>query len=162
MRSTATEVHATVQVLPERAFEHIVPIDLAAIFTGYGPLPAVVRTREQTGGWDAAGQSRTVELSDGSSAQEVLTAYEYPTRFAYTVSRFTGVLRFLAREARGEWWWFERVPDREATAVRWRYEFVSRSRLLEPLVCAVTQWLWHGYMHKALRLSKAQVDARAA
>jgi len=161
MRSTAAEVEMTVAAPLEKAFAHIVPIDLTSIFTGYGPLPAVTGTRNQTGGWNAAGQTRTVELSDGSSAQEALTAYEYPRRFAYTVNGFTGVLRHFTREAHGQWW-FEQRPGQEATTIRWRYEFVSRSKLMEPLVCLITQRLWRGYMRKALGLSKAQVEARVA
>ncbi len=158
MCSTAAEVQAIVEAPVEKAFEHIVPIDLTSIFTGYGPLPAVVGTRNQTGGWNAASQTRTVLLSDGSSAQEALTEYEYPTRFGYTVKGFTGVLRFLAREAHGEWW-FERVSGREATTIRWRYEFVGQTPLMKPLLCFITR-LWRGYMHKALKLSMAQVEAR--
>jgi hypothetical protein len=68
------------------------------------------------------------------------------------------VLRFLAREARGEWT-FELVPDSNATKVRWSYEFVSRTKYLEPPVDLFTQKLWRGYMRKALGLSKAQVEA---
>jgi hypothetical protein len=121
-------------------------------------LPSVKGTRNQTGGWDAAGQTRTVELSDGSSAQEALTAYKYPRGLTYTVKGFSGVLRFFTREAHGEWW-FDRGPGRQATAIRRRYEFVSRAKFLEPLVCLITQRLWRGYMRKALGLSKAQVEA---
>lgn len=161
MRSTAAEVRATVKVSPEQAFGHIVPIDLSTIFTGHGPLPAVSGTCKQTGPWDAAGQTRTVLLSDGSSAQEALTAYRYPSHFAYTVNGFTGILRLLATEARGEWW-FEPEPATQGTAIRWRYEFVSRKTWLEPLVCGLTQWLWRGYMRRALGLSVAQVAALGA
>jgi hypothetical protein len=99
-----------------------------------------------------------VVFSDGSSARESLTGYEYPNRFTYRITAFTGALRFLAREARGEWW-FETLPGHSATTVRWRYEFVSRSRLLAPLVGLFTRSLWRGYMAKALRLSRAQVEA---
>jgi len=161
MRSTAAEVHADILAPCDKAFSHIVPIDLATIFTGFGPLPAVKGTRDQTGAWDAAGQSRTVLLSDGSSAQEALTAYQFPSHFAYTVKGFTGVLRFFASEAHGEWW-FKQGSANQPTTVHWRYEFVSRSRWLEPIVCLITQRLWRGYMAKALRLSKAQVEACAA
>lgn len=158
MRSTSAEVQTTVHAPIDKAFGHIVPIDLASIFTGYGPLPAVSGTRNQTGPWDAAGQTRTVLLSDGSSAQEALTACQFPSHFAYTVKSFTGILRWLAKEARGEWW-FEHEPATQGTAIRWKYEFISRSPLLEPIVCLITQWLWKGYMRQALRLSKAQVEA---
>lgn len=161
MRSTSAEVQTTVHAPLEKAFAHIVPINLASIFTGYGPLPAVSGTKDQTGPWDGAGQTRTVLLSDGSSAQEALTAYQFPSHFAYTVSGFTGILRFLAKEARGEWW-FEREPVTQATAIRWRYEFISRTPVLEPIVCFITQRLWKGYMRKALRMSKAQVESIAS
>lgn len=161
MRSTAAEIQVEIKAPRETAFSHIVPIDLTTIFTGFGPLPSVQGTRDQTGVWDAAGQSRTVLLSDGSSAQEALTAYQFPSHFAYTVQSFTGILRFFAKEAHGEWW-FEPGPSARSTTVRWRYEFISRSRWLEPLVCFITQQLWRNYMVKALRLSKAQVETRAA
>jgi hypothetical protein len=152
-------VETTIEAPLEVVFERIVPIDLTSIFTGYGPLPAVTETRDQSGNWDAAGRSRTVVFSDGSSAQEFLTGYEYPNRFTYRIKGFTGALRFFTSEARGEWT-FERAPGSNATSVRWSYEFVSRTKLLEPLVYLFTQRLWRGYMHKALSLCKAQIEAR--
>jgi hypothetical protein len=157
MKSAAATVITTVEASREKTFLHIVPIALPSIFTGYGPLPSVTGTLNQTGPWDAAGRSRNVVFSDGSSARETLTSYEYPGRFAYRITEFTGVLRFLASEARGEWW-FENVPGRAATSVRWRYEFISRSAILKPLVSLFTRSLWRAYMAKALRLSKAQVE----
>jgi hypothetical protein len=134
---------------------------LTSIFTGYGPLPSVAETRNQTGPWDAAGRSRTVVFSDGSSATETLTGYEEANRFSYRITGFTGVLRHLASEARGEWW-FESTPADRVTSVVWRYEFVSRAKWLEPLVSLFTKRLWRGYMKRALNLSKAQVEALSA
>jgi hypothetical protein len=46
--------------------------------------------------------------------------------------------------------------------VVWRYEFVSRSKWLNPLVGLFTKRLWRGYMERALNLSKAQVEALPA
>ena len=157
MTSAAATVITTVDASRDKTFLHIVPIALTSIFTGYGPLPSVTETRNQTGPWDAAGRTRNVVFSDGSSARETLTSYEYPSRFAYRITELTGVLRLLASEARGEWW-FESVPGRAATSVRWRYEFISRSAILKPLVSLFTRTLWRGYMAKALRLAKAQVE----
>ncbi len=87
----------------EDVFEYTVPVDLTSIFTGYGPLPAVTGTESQTGHWDGENQTRTVILSDGSSAREMLTKYDYPTYFSYTVSEFTGFLGILVASATGEW-----------------------------------------------------------
>jgi len=74
-----------------------------------------------------------------------VTSHEYPDRFAYRITEFTGPLRFLASEARGDGW-FETPPGHSATTVRWRYEFISRSVLLAPLVALFTHGLWRRYM----------------
>ena len=137
-------------------FEYNVPIDLTSIFTGYGPLPAVIGTKNQTGAWDEAGQTRTVLLSDGSSAREMLTKYEHPHYFSYTVSDFTGILRFLATSANGEWW-FRRTSSGK-THIKWRYAFNASSFFVVPILWFITKVLWLGYMQKALGLSKTQLE----
>jgi len=74
MSLDAATVSTTIEASIEEAFGQIVPIDLTSIFTGYGPLPAVVQTRDQSGAWDAAGRTRTVAFADGSTAQPIGTA----------------------------------------------------------------------------------------
>ena len=157
--SFAASVGRQVRAHRQRCFLHIVPIDLASIFTGYGPLPAVTGTERQSGGWDAAGQTRTVLLSDGSSAQERLSAYEALRYFSYTVSGFSGVLRLLLRSADGEWW-FESAGS--VTDIRWHYAFNARSWWAAPLVWFIGQALWRGYMRKALRLARLQLETTGA
>lgn len=142
-------------------FDHIVPIDLTSIFTGYGPLPAVSGVQDQTGGWNAAGQTRTVTFSDGSSAREWLTKYEHPHYFSYMLSDFSGVLRFLTKSANGEWW-FKTNPSKGTTQVKWSYEFKTRSLPTAPILWLITNFLWRGYMHKALMQSKSQIESPAA
>ena len=157
MSSLSATVEAVVKADQSAAFGHIVPIDLTSVFTGYGPLPAVTGVRNQTGPWDAAGQTRTVELSDGSSAQELLTGYEHPSHFSYTVSGFTGTLRFLTSRAHGEWW-FNSVGSGR-THITWRYTFDARSVFLVPVLLFITKVLWRGYMRKALWLTQVQVES---
>jgi len=142
-------------------FEHIVPIDLRLIFTGYGPLPAVSGVQNQTGGWNEAGQTRTVTLSDGSTARELLTKYNHPHYFSYTVSDFSGVLRFLTVSANGEWW-FETNPSSGATYVKWSYTFNSRSLFVSPVLWFITSFIWRGYMNKAIKLCKSYIENMAA
>ena len=160
MASLATTVETILSVPREQAFLGIVPIDLRSIFTGFGPLPAVTGITDQVGGWDAAGQTRSVTLSDGSSAREELTQYEKPRYFSYTVSGFTGTLRFLVASADGEWW-FEPVSEVK-TSVKWRYAFNARNLAAIPLVWFIANVLWRGYMTKALSLSKRQIETSAA
>jgi Polyketide cyclase / dehydrase and lipid transport len=159
MPSLSAEVQVTANADQAAVFAHIVPIDLGSIFTGYGPLPAVTGTQDQVGAWDAVGQTRTVNLSDGSSAQELLTAYERPSYFSYTVSGFTGALRHFTSSAKGEWWFT--TVGRGRTNIKWRYAFNPKSALAVPILWFIANVLWRNYMRKALQLSKLQVERSA-
>lgn len=156
MTSLAATVEALIDASREQAFSTIASIDLTSIFTGYGPLPAVTGVCDQVGGWDNAGQTRSIALSDGSSASEGLTKYRYPEYFSYTLSGFTNVLRFLTTVAHGEWW-FEPVSEAR-TRIRWRYTFVARNAVFLPLLWLTTNVLWRGYMKRALSLAARQIQ----
>lgn len=155
----AATVETSVKAAQTVAFNHIVPIDLTTIFTGFGPLPAVTGITNQVGAWDAAGQTRTVHLSDGSSASERLNKYQHPSYFSYTVSGFTGALRFFTSSADGEWWFSSNASGQ--TLIKWRYAFNARSVLAAPILWFIATFLWRGYMRKALQLSAAQVERSA-
>jgi len=160
MSSFSATVQTKITAQQAAVFDYILPIDLTSIFTGYGPLPAVNGVQNQTGAWDAAGQTRTISLSDGSSARERITKYKHPRYFSYTVSDFSGVLRFLTISANGEWW-FERNPSSGITHIKWTYTFNSRSFFTAPILWFITHFLWRGYMQKALKLCKAQFKGGA-
>ena len=131
-------------------FQAIAPVDLSRIFTGYGPLPAVAGTRDQTGDWDHVGATRTVELSDGTVARERITAYEPPAHFAYRVSGFTGRLRLLVTHVDGAWWFTE--TDDGTTEIRWTYTFQPRPGR-GALVYALVARLWKAYAQRVLALA---------
>jgi hypothetical protein len=161
MRSFTAVVETEIAGAQAAVFEYIVPIDLSLIFTGYGPLPAVNGVQNQTGGWNEAGQTRTVNLSDGSTARELLTKYDHPHYFSYNVSDFSGVLRFLTVSATGEWW-FETNPSSGTTSVKWSYSFNSRSLFVAPMLWFITSFLWKGYMKKAIKLCKYHIEQKDA
>ena len=80
---TAHEVSITRRAVisgsPEAVFAFITAEDvLPKVLTGYGPLPAVVRTSGHTGNWDIPGSARVVHLADGTSVREQLTHYVSP------------------------------------------------------------------------------------
>ena len=139
----------------EATFRTIAPIELARIFRGLGPLPAVVGTRDQTGGWDHVGASRIVELSDGSRAYEQLMAYEPPRHFSYRVDGFTGPVRHLVTHADGAWWFSDAGGG--ATHVRWMYVFAPRAARAS-VVRAVIAPLWSVYERRALRLAASEAE----
>lgn len=141
----------------EVAFDVIVPIDLIRIMTGTRLVPAVVAVSGQTGDWDAAGQRRSVHLSDGSVLQERLTALDRPHRFAYDIGGFTGVLGRLVSAARGEWDFLD--TGTSATVIAWRYAFVATSPLLAPLLWLFVRLAWVGYMRRVLQAAVTIVEA---
>ena len=151
MKPLSTTVEIKIAANQLAAFEHIVPIDLSSIFTGYGILPAVTGTQNQVGAWDTAGQTRTVHFADNSSARELLTTYAYPHYFSYTLSDFTGSLGLLASSAKGEWWFNTDISGK--TTIKWHYTFNARSIFAVPVLWFVANFLWRGYMNKALSLS---------
>jgi hypothetical protein len=139
-------VRVATDVAPKLAFEAAAPIDLTKIFTGFGPLPAVVGIRDQTGPWDHVGVSRRPVLSDGTASFERITEYEPHSRFSYDVS-FTNILDRLVTGAHGSWT-FEPTAD-GGTVINWTYAFRPR-RLRGALVRLLIAPVWRLYMRRAL------------
>lgn len=150
-------VEAVAGAARESSFAAIAPIDLALMFTGFGPLPAVTGTREQTGDWDHVGATRTVELADGTEAREELTAYDAPAHFAYRVGGFTGPLRRIVAHADGAWWFADAGGGR--THVRWTYVFEPRPARRALVRIAIAP-LWRAYARRALARAVAAAEAR--
>ena len=160
MTSFSATVQTVVDLPPEQAFLGVVPIDLRKVFPGYGPLPAILGVKDQVGGWDAAGQTRSPQLSDGSFAHEQIVDYRKPEYFSYTVGGFSGAFRFITSSAFGEWWFEPAAPGK--THIRWRYTYHSRHALAVPLLWLIVHLFWRGYMEKSLRLTRRLIEAGAA
>ncbi len=158
MPTTTVTIAETIDAPIEAVFDFVVAEDvLPKVLLGYGPLPRVVHTSDLHSSWEEPGVHRTVHLADGSTAREEVTDFRRPHYFAYNVSQFTFALRHLATEGRGQWR-FTRTAD--GTRVEWIYTFTARSPLTYPLLLAVAQWLWRGYMRVGLRATKRLVEGR--
>jgi hypothetical protein len=134
---------------PDQVFQFITAEDvLPKILTGFGPLPAVVRTSENTSPWDRPGSARLIHLADGSTVREQLTDYDRPRFFAYRVWAVENpIVRRLAVEARGEWTF---AAEASGTRVTWTYTFTARNRWAAVPLFGITQLLWRGYMNVCL------------
>ena len=157
MSAISTTVATTIQTPRDDLFDWFIPVDLADILLGYGPLPRVIETTDQTGRWDRPGASRTVHLADGTTALEEVTDCKRPAYFAYRVRNFTNLLRPLVREARGQWWFEE---DGRASKVRWSYTFYARSHLAGLVLFPIVKLLWRGYMRVGIRATKTLGEKR--
>jgi hypothetical protein len=131
---------------PEQTWDAIVPVELSTVFTGMKPLiPAVVGTREQTGDWDAAGQTRKIDLADGSHTAEIIDSVERPNLFTYTVGPFSGPLGRFVDRAEGE---FKFTEMNGGTHVRWTYVWFP-SKGGTPVVWALSK-LWGFYARRTV------------
>lgn len=141
--------HVRVAAPPDVVFAFVAAEDvLPKVLTGYGPLPAVVRTSGLTGPWDVPGSMRVVHLADGSTVREQLTLHARPDRFAYRVWDFGHpALRLLATGGRGEWTF---AAADGGTDVSWTYTFTARNAPAAWPLSGIVGWLWRGYMDVCL------------
>jgi Polyketide cyclase / dehydrase and lipid transport len=149
------EQSRTIPMGQDDVFRDMVPMPLPSLFRKwYGPIPPIKEVRDQTGHWDAAGQSRTVVLVGGGSMREELTQFNPPHSFGYTLSNIKGPLSPLVGKVDGEWT-FE--PLGSGTNVVWRWTIYPRTGLTAPLL-PVFGMLWKGYARQSLEeLSKQLV-----
>ncbi len=149
---------AVIPGTPAQVFAFIAAEDvLPKVLTGYGPLPAVVKTSGNTGPWDQPGSARIVHLADQTTAREQVTRYAAPEAFSYRVWDFGNpIVRSLASEARGEWTF---TPVEGGTKVAWTYTFTAHNAAASLPLSGITQLLWRGYMDVCLENTKRLMKA---
>ena len=136
-----------IPVAAEDAFARTLPAPLPELFRRRrGPFPPIEEVRDQTGAWDAAGQTRTVRLAGGASMREELTSVDPPRSFGYRLRRSPARWRC--------WWtmsWASGYSPRRAggTEITWRWDIHPKS--------ALTAWalplfarMWKGYARHVL------------
>ena len=139
---------------PHAVFPRLLAHDPARFYPRAGILPAVVAVRDQTGAWDAVGQTRTLVLSDGGTVRETLRSVSAPV-FAYDLSHFTGFFGGLVDGGRSEW----RVDsDPGGSRITWTYTFTAR-RGRGFIVAAIMRLAWAGYMRRVLPAIAASITA---
>lgn len=108
-------------------------------------LPAVTDVRDQTGTWDAVGDSRTLVLSDGGTVRETLRVVDPPS-FAYDLTHFTGFFGRLVASGGSVW----RIgPRDDGGTIEWTYTFVAR-RGWGVAVALIMRLAWAPYMRRVL------------
>jgi len=140
------QVQAIAPADPARTFDVLTPSDPARFYPRFRVIPAVVSVSGQTGAWDAAGQTRTLHLSDGSSVLETTTDVERPGFFAYELTDFTKVFGPLVHHARAKWR-FE--PAEGGTRITWSYTFFGR-RGRGWIVALIVRAAWAAYMRRVI------------
>ncbi|ARC56972.1 hypothetical protein AS850_07755 [Frondihabitans sp. 762G35] len=132
------------------------PMTPVGYYPKYGPLPAVVGVRDQTGPWDAVGQTRQLLLSDGSSVIEHLKQIEKHATFVYELTDFTKILGRLVSGGRAVWVY---RAEGSGTTIRWSYSFFARPGMGLPTMLIV-RLFWAPYMRRVLPGILAEIARR--
>jgi hypothetical protein len=146
------QVSGPVDGRPQDVYDFFREVDVTRILTGRGPLPAVVSVDDPSCPWDAPSQVRSLELADGNSLRERLTALNPPHSFSYDIDRITGPLGKLVQGMSGRWS-FEPVEEGGSegpTRAHWHYVFAPSSWLTWLPSWLIIRLLWQPYMGAVL------------
>lgn len=121
------------------------PERFPAMFTGYGPIPAI---RAIT--WDAplaVGATRRIHNTDGSVLTETITALDAPTRHAYTLGGFRAPFSWLVTQGEADWSVSGEGPG---SRVCWRYDFTLTGAWAYPLAVVLLKTFMAAAMQRCL------------
>jgi len=151
-----TSVAISINAPLARVFSVAASMDARALIQKYGPLPGIVEVSGHDAPWSAVGQSRKHALSDKSSVNEELIAFERDSSFAYRISNFTGPFSALVREARGDWHFT--TLGHAKTQIDWTYAFTPTGAIAEPVLWFIVKLAWPGYLRAALARVKSAAE----
>jgi hypothetical protein len=146
MSTTAATVQLRAGTPLHWTWEILTPIDPARFYPKFGPIPATVAVRDQTGPWNVVGQSRRLILADGGHVIETITDVREDDFFAYELTDFQKLFRLLVDHARAEWTFSEQDGG---TLVHWTYAFTAR-RGWGWAVALIVRLAWEPYMRQVL------------
>jgi len=143
---TTARADAIAPAHPDRTFEILTPVDPSRFYGRFGVIPATVKVTDQSGAWDAAGQTRVLHLSDGSQVTETISEVDEPRRFVYELTDFTKLFGMLVAYARAEWD-FDAAAG--GTRIRWSYTFHGRPAR-GWIIFLIVKLAWAPYMKRVL------------
>lgn len=153
-RSVTVEQSRAIPVSVEDAFAQTMPISLPKTMSQwYGVIPPIREVRDQTGAWDAPGQTRTILMVGGGRVREQLTAVDPPHSFAYTLSQLTGPLSALVSSIDGKWSF---TPAGTGTRVSWQWTLHPKSATAASLLPVFAK-MWKGYARVVLEKLSAEL-----
>lgn len=127
-----TQASVEVKAEPETVFDFATSLStLPKVFTGYGPIPAILKAEIIAGKSMETGVIRKVWNSDGSIVDEEIVELIRPTTQRYRLIRgFKPPFSYIFREASGEWT-LSSAPL--GTNIVWKFYFELTSPLVQPI-----------------------------
>jgi hypothetical protein len=144
----------SVNASPEKSRAAALALDPVKVVRARGLIPGVKAVSGQTGAWSAQGQTRTLTLTDGATAEETLVALE-PGGYRYRIGNFTGPFARLVKEAHAR---FETAPRGDGSILTWTYEFHAKGGLSAAILSFLVDSQWNAYMDAALARLKDGIE----
>ncbi len=139
---------------PARVRAAALALDPTKIVQAKGLLPGVRGVAGQTGTWSAPGEKRMLTLTDGSTLVETLVAIE-PDGYRYRGSEYSGVFRFLVKEANAR---FAVAPRGDGATLTWTYEFTPHGGLSAAILSFLVDSQWNAFMDATLERLKTEIE----
>jgi hypothetical protein len=138
--NTSIEIFASPETVFDFSTNHL---NLPKVFTGYGPVPAILKAETLENEPFQAGSIRRVYNADGSVIDEKMIELSRPTQQQYQLVRgFKPPFSWLFQGAGGDWTF---SPTASGTLVEWKFNFV----LTSPIVYPVASVLIHSFFVRA-------------
>jgi hypothetical protein len=144
----------TIAADPARTRAAALALDPVKIVHPKGLIPGVNTLAGQIGPWSAAGQTRKLTLTDGSTAVETLLALD-PDGYRYRISDFSGLFKFIVKDANAR---FSVAPRGEGSVLTWSYEFTPKGALASAILSFLVDSQWNGFMDAALERLKDDIE----
>lgn len=155
------EARAQVQIAasPEVVFDTGADYrSFARFIHAYGPIPGITSAQMHGDAAPAAGLHRDIHMSDNTTIEEVILAFDRPARHRYRwVRPPKPPFSLLVRSGEGDWL-FEPAQGGRATRLIWTYAFELTSPLVYP-AALVLRAVFARWMQKNLERLRAQIEA---
>lgn len=125
-------------------------------FSGYGPIPGVVKARYVTPGSPRLGSVRRILKSDDTEHVEEITAFDRPTRHTSRLTELAPPFSWLVREGEDDWRFRAEGPS--LTVVDRTFSF----ELTTPAVAVIAWLILHLFMKKAVQRDLDNIMSRLA
>lgn len=154
------ETSAEIEVAkpPELVFDFAVACEsFPRVLLPLWPVPGITGAEMLDGAEPKPGARRRIQLSDGSSVEEELLAFDRPIRHRYRWTEPPAPpLGWLVRSGEGDWTF---TPSSRGTRIRWTYRFEPSSALAAPLALPIVP-LFRRWMSRGLARIRDALEAR--
>ena len=132
-----------------------------SFFTGYGPIPHVVRCELVTAAPVDVGSKRLITNGDGSVLEEIVQVHKPGKEQMYRIEKgFIAPFSLMIAAAQGHWF-FE--PAGNASQITWHYKFELKSVFFKPIAWVIVRVFFKRAMQRCLEnMKKASAQADGA